>query len=392
MKRVININDYRNLARRRLPPIVFDYLEGGAEDESSLQHNREVLERIRLRSRRLVDVSQRNLHTMLFGSRLAAPLLLSPTGLNGLLWPKGDIILARVAAKHGIPLVVSTASTSTLEDIARSCRAELWFQLYVVHRQLAATLLRRALAAGYTTLVLTADVPVNGYRERDLRNDFRADLRYTPKILWQGLTHPSWTWGRIRHGAPALANLAQGSDASPEVQAALLSRRMDATFDWSALSWLRDLWPHRLLVKGITHPDDAVRCEACGVDGVILSNHGGRQFDACVSPVEILSATARLTKLPIIIDSGFRRGSEIAKVLAMGAQAVGLGRAVLYGLAANGEAGASHAVELIKNELDLALAHLGCASVDHLSSADLLMTSEPGKESSRRPSLTATRT
>jgi (S)-mandelate dehydrogenase len=299
-------------------------------------------------------------------------MLISPTGLNGLLWPHGDVILARVAATHGIPFVLSSASTTSLEDVARTNRGNLWFQLYVVHRQLAEQLVQRALKAGYTTLVLTVDVAVNGYRERDLRNGFRANMRYTPKVLWQGLTHPAWTLKRIRHGASQLANLTQSGNNSHELQAALLSRRMDAAFDWSGLSWLRDQWPHRLLVKGITHPEDAIRCATYGIDGIILSNHGGRQFDACISPMEILSATTAVTKLPIIIDSGFRRGADIAKAIALGARAVGLGRAVLYGLAANGEAGANHALELITREFDLAMAHLGCRSVERLSSASLL--------------------
>lgn len=372
MKQAINIDDYRRLAKKRLPPVVFDYLDGGAEDESSLRHNRQVLEHIRFRCRRLADVSQRELGTTLFDRRLAMPLLISPTGLNGLLWPHGDVILARVAAAHGIPFALSSASTSSLEEVARMARGDLWFQLYVMHRQHAAQLVKRALAAGYTTLVLTVDVAVNGQRERDLRNGFRANMRYTPKILWQGLTHPGWTWRRIRHGAPQLANLAHDGDDTQDLKTALLSRRMDASFDWAGLDWLREQWPHKLLVKGITHPEDAIRCASHGVDGIVLSNHGGRQFDACISPMEILRVTAEATMLPIIVDSGFRRGADIAKAIALGASAVGLGRAVLYGLAANGEAGAHHALELIRQEFDLALAHLGCHSVGQLASAALI--------------------
>jgi (S)-mandelate dehydrogenase len=293
--------------------------------------------------------------------------LIGPTGLNGALWPEGDLALARAASRAGIPFVLSTASNLSIEDLARRCDGELWFQLYVVHRTLAEQMVERALAAGYTTLVLTTDVAVNGYRERDLRNQFKMPMSYTPRVVLDGCRHPRWSLDLLRHGMPELANFVSSEACSLEVQAALMSRQMDASFDWQALRWLRDKWPHTLLVKGLLDADDAAQCIAEGVDGVILSNHGGRQLDTAISPFEVLAETVRKVSRPVLIDSGFRRGADIVKALAMGADAVLLGRATLYGLAARGEAGVDDVLRLLKADIDRTLAQIGCPCVEQLS-------------------------
>jgi len=367
MQKPIKIADYRELARRRLPRMVFDYLDGGAEDELSLKHNRDALDSIRFKPKRLVDVSSRSLETTLFGQRLPAPLAVAPTGLNGIFWPNGDLALARAAAKFNIPFILSTASNASIEEVAQCCDGEKWFQLYVVHRKLAQQLVERALHAGYTTLILTTDVAVNGLRERDLRNDFGLPVRYTPRVMIDGCLHPRWSIDLLRHGVPQLANFKSADAQDTEVQAALLSRQMDASFDWDALKWLRELWPHTLLVKGIIDPADAQRCVELGADGVILSNHGGRQLDTCLAPIECLEDTVRMIEKPVLIDSGFRRGSDVVKAIAMGAQGVLLGRTLLYALATRGEAGVEHALELITSEIDRTLANLGCASIEALN-------------------------
>jgi len=363
----LNVADYRELARRRLPKMVFDYLEGGAEDEKGLAHNRTVFDSVRFKPKRLVDVSQRSLTTSLFGVQYAMPLLIGPTGLNGSLWPNGDLALARAAARAGIPFVLSTASNLSIEEVASHCDGELWFQLYVVHRTLAEQMVERALAAGYTTLVLTTDVGVNGYRERDLRNAFKMPMSYTPKVMLDGCLHPRWSLDLVRHGMPQLANFVSSEASSLEVQAALMSRQMDASFDWQALRWLRDKWPHTLLVKGLLDAGDAERCIAEGVDGVILSNHGGRQLDGAIAPLEVLADTAQAVQAPILVDSGFRRGADVVKALCLGADAVLLGRATLYGLAARGQAGADDVLRLLKEDIDRTLAQIGCPSVRDLS-------------------------
>jgi (S)-mandelate dehydrogenase len=367
MSKPVNVEDYRALARKRLPKMVFDYLEGGAEDETGLAHNREAFQRVRLRSRRLVDVSRRDSSITLFDKRISAPLLIAPTGLNGSFWPKGDIALARSAARFGIPFLLSTASNSSIEEVAEHADGDLWFQLYVVHRKLAEQLVRRAMEAGYSTLVLTVDVAVNGKRERDLRNGFAMPMHYSLRTLLDGVTHPRWSMSYLRHGMPQLANFVSADASDTELQAALMSRQMDATFSWDDLKWLRQLWPRKLLVKGLSRWDDAQRCIAAGADGVIFSNHGGRQLDGAVAPFELLCSSENRTHRPVLIDSGIRRGSDVVKALAAGASAVLLGRATLYGLAAAGENGVDDVLAIMKDEIDRTLAQLGCPSVEGLS-------------------------
>lgn len=367
MTQPVNVADFRTLAKKRLPKMVFDYLEGGAEDETGLQHNRQVFENVRFQPRRLVDVSQRSIQTSLFGKPLSAPIIIAPTGLNGILWPDGDFALARAAGKFGIPFVLSTASTASIEDVAKAANGELWFQLYVVHRKLAELLVKRALNAGYTTLVLTTDVGVNGKRERDIRNGFGLPMQYHAGTILDGAMHPRWSLDLLRHGVPQLANFASDEAQDADLQAALMSRQMDASFAWKDLKWLRDLWPHKLLVKGISRADDAERCIALGADGVILSNHGGRQLDSAISPLEALEPTAARLRAPVLIDSGFRRGSDVVKALAMGAKAVLLGRATLYGLAASGARGVDAVLSIMKDEIDRTLAQIGCPEISQLS-------------------------
>lgn len=362
----IKIDDYRLLAQRRTPRAVFDLLEGGAEDERGLAHNRAVFERFRFRPRRFVDVSRRSLATELFGRSLDAPLAIAPTGLNGVFWPQGDLILAQAAADAGIPFALSTAASMSIEQIARQSDGEHWFQLYVVNPDVADVLVQRALAADYSALLLTVDVAINGFRERDMRSGFRVPFRYTPSLILDGALHPRWSLDFLRHGPPTLANL-RADSMTPQAQAALLNRQMDATFDWDDLKRLRDRWPRKLMVKGVLEPEDAARCLALGVDGVILSNHGGRQLDDAPSPLDVLQDTVACAgSAPVLVDSGFRRGSDVIKALALGADLVLLGRAVLYGLAARGRAGVDDVLRMITAEMDCMLAQIGCASVADL--------------------------
>ena len=293
MKKLVNVADFRASAKARLPKMVFDYLEGGAEDEIGLRHNQDAFKKIKFQPRRLVDVSSRNTQVNILGKTASAPLVIAPTGLNGILWPQGDLALARAAGKFGIPFALSTASTASIEEVAKAATGEIWFQLYVVHRKLAELLVKRALNAGYTTLILTTDVGVNGKRERDLRNGFGMPMRYSAKTILDGVLHPRWSLDLVTHGMPQLANFASQDVQDTELQAALMSRQMDASFAWNDLKWLRDLWPHKLVIKGISRADDARRCIELGADGVILSNHGGRQLDSAIAPVEVLQETAK---------------------------------------------------------------------------------------------------
>ncbi len=371
MKKLVNVADFRASAKARLPKIVFDYLEGGAEDEMGLRHNQDAFRKIKFQPRRLVDISSRSTQVNILGKAASAPLVIAPTGLNGIFWPQGDLALARAAGKFGIPFALSTASTSSIEDVAKVATGELWFQLYVVHRKLAELLVKRALNAGYTTLILTTDVGVNGKRERDLRNGFGLPMRYSARTMLDGILHPRWSLDMVTHGMPQLANFASQDVQDTELHAALMNRQMDASFAWNDLKWLRDLWPHKLLIKGISRADDAQRCIELGADGVILSNHGGRQLDSAIAPVEVLEQTAKSISAPVFVDSGVRRGSDVVKAVALGASAVLLGRATLYGLASGGEAGVDSVLSLLKGEIDTTLAQIGCPSASQLC-ADFL--------------------
>lgn len=374
MRSAFNVEGYRELARKRLPRMVFDYLDGGADDEKGLQRNRQAFDRLEFLPRRLVNVAERNLATQVFGQRQALPLMVAPMGLNGAFWPKGDLELARAAKQADIPFILSTAANASIEEVADQVGGDLWFQLYVVHPTLADQLVARALAAGYRTLVLTTDVAVNGKRERDLRSGFGLPFKYSPGVVLDGMLHPRWSWRLLTGGMPQMANFASREANDVELQAALLSRKMDASFDWNALQRLRQRWPHRLLVKGVLHPEDASRCIELGADGVILSNHGGRQLDASCSPLATLPDIAQAHPGKVLVDSGFRRGSDVVKALALGASGVLIGRPLLYGLAAAGEKGASAVLDIFQDEMNRTLANLGCASVAELSAELVIRT------------------
>lgn len=348
--------------------MVFDYLEGGADDESGLSRNRAAFGAWELRPHRLVDVSKRDQSISLFNRHIPAPFVIAPTGLNGAFWPRGDLALARAAAKAGIPFVLSTASNMSIEEVADVADGDLWFQLYVVHRDLAKSLVRRARAANYSTLILTVDVAVNGFRARDLRNGFAIPFKPSARAAVDGMTHPRWLWSYLTNGMPQLKNFATNDASDTASQAAVLRREMDASFAWEDLRRLRDEWSGTLIVKGILTPEDAARCVDEGADGVIVSNHGGRQLADLPTPIDALPAIcSAVPATSVLLDGGIRRGADAVKALALGARAVLLGRATLYGLAAQGEAGVADVIEMMKRDVDRTLALLGCPSITQLT-------------------------
>jgi len=358
-----NIEDLRRLARRRLPRIVRDYVEGGAEDHITLRANREAFEAIRFAPRALVDVSRRTQKTALFGQGYDAPFGIAPIGAAGLVWHEADVALARAAYAANLPFVLSTHSFASLERVARASGRAPWFQLYLPNdRAAAGELLARARDAGSETLVLTVDVPVGGNREYNERNGFCMPLRLGLRTVLDGALHPRWLAGvYLRNNWKA--------------KLTEWSTRRDGQ-GWSDFDWLRRAWPRRLLVKGVLAPEDALAALEHGADGIFVSNHGGRQLDGAPAAIEALPAIAAAVdgRMALLLDGGIRRGADIVKALALGADMVFVGRAALYGAAAGGEAGALRALNILKSEVDRVLALLGCASAAQLGPRHLRLT------------------
>jgi (S)-mandelate dehydrogenase len=375
LARAINIADLRTRARRRLPRVVFDFLDGGAEDETTLAWNRAAFRRWALVPRILPGGGAVDLSVELFGERLPLPLIVGPTGLNGIFRHRADVLLARAAGEAGAAFALSTASTTSLEDVALAGPGPKWFQLYPWGEcSLSQRLLERAAAAGYRALVVTVDGLTLGKRERDLRNDFAHELHYTPKVVLDGLAHPRWLVGVwLRGGVPRFENLVEFApkNASARELAAFVRAQHNRAFSWADLAWLRSRWRGPFLVKGVLAVEDATRIAELGADGIIVSNHGGRQLDGAVASLDalvpIVDAIGR--RLVVIVDGGVRRGAEVVKALALGARAVLLGRAPLYGLAVGGEAGVARALAILRDEAERAMFLLGCPSAAALSRA-----------------------
>ena len=375
LARARNIADLRELAIRRVPGLAFEYVEGGAEDESTLRTNRSAFDALRLLPQTLIDTSRRHLGTTILGAPSMAPLVIAPTGLNNMLHPGGDLALARAAARRGIPFTLSSLSTTRLEEVARQAGGRLWMQLYVLKdRAIARDLMQRAAAAGYEALVFTTDANVFGSREWDQRN-FSAPGRPTVRAALDTLRHPIWLYNMlVRHGIPRFRNVESflpPGKASAVGGSTVLPGLFEATISWDDIAWIRQFWRGKLLIKGVLSAADAERALALGCDGIVLSNHGGRQLDYCVAALEVLPEVVAAVRgrLPVVIDGGFRRGTDIVKALALGAEAVMLGRATLYGLGAGGEAGVARALEMLCTETDRVLGMLGCNSVSDLKPA-----------------------
>ena len=374
-----NIADLRRMALKRVPKGLFEFVDRGTEDEVTLRNNRAVFERIRLKPRNLVDVSKRSQEVTLFGKKHKMPIVIAPTGTAGLMWYEGEIALARAAADAGIPFTLATGSMTAMEKVAELAGGTLWFQLYMwPDRSLSHKLVDRARAAGYEALVVTVDGVVPGNREYNLRNGFTIPFTFTRGNIMDVLMHPRWFSGvLIRYllttGMPRYQNYP--TDIKYRITAGPMGRSSmrNDSLNWDDLRALRKLWPHRLLVKGLLHPQDAVTAADCGADGVIVSNHGGRNLDTVISPIDALSEVVDAVgkRVTVLVDSGFRRGTDIAKALAMGAQAVMIGRSTLYGVAAGGEEGARRAISLFRGEIDRVIALLGCNSVADLSTEHL---------------------
>ena len=371
-----SIADLRRAAKRRLPRAVFDFFDGGAEDEITLRDNEAAYKRLRLMPKVLRDVSAIDTSTLILGQRAELPMAISPTGAVGFGWRGGDIAIARAAVAAGIPYTLSSTATASIESIADQAPGRLWFQAYILrNKPFLAALIERARVADYEALVITVDLPVGGKRERDFRNDFSVPFRFTPKNIWDFVQHPGWLSSIVRHGMPVMENLVglekQATHAT--AIASSVGRNYDPAFNWESLQKIRDSWPRKLIVKGILNPGDAQRVAAMGCDAVVVSNHGGRQLDGAVATFDALPAVVRAVdgKIPVLLDGGIRRGSDILKALALGAQGVMLGRATLYGVSAAGEAGASRAIAILKDELTRTMQLCGARNLNEIDACFL---------------------
>ena len=364
----INIADLRELSRRRLPRAIFDFFDGGAEDETTLRENCAAFGRVRLLPKVLVDVAKVDLSTSLFGSLSSLPLAIAPTGGISAGRAGAELALARAAKAFGVPFTLATPAAFTIERVAEEVGGRLWFQLYAVRqREFREKLVSRAKDAGYEAMLITVDLPVSGKRERDPRNGFRTPYNPNWRNSRDVLFKPAWLLEILRHGLPGMANFEGYSFSTPKGTdiATAVGQEMDPALDWEQVKRLRELWPRRLLLKGVERPDDAERAAAIGCDGVVVSNHGGRQLDGAAPTLEALPAVAAAVgkKITVLLDGGVRRGVDIVKARALGAHAVLTGRATLFGVMAGGEAGARRALEILAGELERSMRLCGVRSV-----------------------------
>ncbi len=375
-RNALNINDLRAMARKRLPKGIFEYVDRGTEDEISLRDNRRVFDAVKLAPSVLVDVSGRNQEVDIFGHRQAMPLVIAPTAAAGLMWHDGEVQLARAAALANVPFCVSTQAMTTIEKIAET-GARLWFQLYVWRdRKLTHALIDRARDAGAETLVLTADTVVSPKREYNQHNGFGIPLKPSLRGAIDVAFHPRWLFSVLvralmTEGVPTYAHYpAEFRTAITQVASSDALKLAD-NVTWADVTELRRRWPGRLVIKGILRADDALKAVDCGVDGIVVSNHGARNLDIAPSPIDVLPSIADTVgdRLVVLADSSVRRGSDVVKLLASGAKAVLVGRSVLFGLATSGGAGARHALEMLKTEIDNTMALLGTTAVAELQGA-----------------------
>jgi L-lactate dehydrogenase (cytochrome) len=383
---VTSVEDLRQAARRVLPRVVFDYVDGGAGDEMTVRRNTGGFGRYTFRPRVFTDVGQRDLSVPLLGARIPMPLVIAPTGLIGMVRPRAEIMAARAAARHGIPFTVSSMATCSLEEIARQANPPLWFQMYIWRdRGLTRAFVDRALAAGCRALCLTLDVQVLATRDRDHRNGFfTVPSRVTPRAVLGALGKPRWLLRMARGPFPTFANFVgvPGAGTSPQSLGAFATDQLDPTVTWRDLDWFRSIWPGPLVLKGILTAEDARLAVEHGADAVIVSNHGGRQLDGAAGAIEALPEVvdAVAGRTDVILDGGVRRGRDIVTALALGATACMAGRPILYGLAADGERGAGLALDLLRDEVDRTLALLGRSRVAQLDRSALY--SPPGRTQS----------
>ena len=369
-----NIEDLRRMAKKRLPRGIFEYVDRGAEDEIALRNNREAYEVLKIKNRVLIDVSGRSTATEIFGRKIAMPFGISPTASAGLVCEGGEVGLARAAARMGVPCTAATSSLTPMEEIYEAAGGNLWFQLYMwTDRNLTAAFVKRIKDTGFETMLVTVDSSASPNREYNYRNGFAMPLRYSPTLVAQVLANPGWC---CRVLAPQYLKRGPFRKANnpPELASKLTQAEVESEYtkpssqNWDDIRRIRDMWPDNLLVKGLQSSEDAAIAADMGLQGVVLSNHGGRYLDSAPAPLQVVAETRAAVgpDFKIIIDSGARRGSDIVKAIAVGADMVMSGRPTLYGSAVAGEAGSYRALEIFQTEMDRVMAQLGLNRVDEI--------------------------
>lgn len=372
LQRAATVDDLRRIARRRLPRGVFDYIDGGAEDERSMRRNVEAFSRLELRPNVLRDVSRLDLTTTLFGVERAMPLILAPTGFTRITHSDGELAVARAAERAGVPYSLSTMSTRSIEEVAGVSTGAKWFQVYAwKDRGLVEDLVKRAAASGYEALWLTVDTAVLGRRERDVRRGYTIPPKIGLDTIVDGALHPAWTLDFLTHDPIVFANVVGSTDedgSDPITLAEHVMRQFDQALSWSDVDWLRTVWDGPIVLKGIQTVDDARRAVDAGVEGIGLSNHGGRQLDDAPAPIELVEPVAQTVagRAAVICDGGVRRGSDIVKAIALGADACSIGRAYLYAMGAAGERGVDHVLEFFRDGMARTMALTGRTSVSEI--------------------------
>jgi L-lactate dehydrogenase (cytochrome) len=366
--------DYREAARRKLPPFLFDYIDGGACAEATMRANQDDLGSVALRQRILRDVGELSLETELFGERLAMPVILGPVGLSGMYARRGEVQAAKAARAVGVPFTLSTVSVCSLEEVIDAAGAPIWLQLYVLRdRGFMRDALQRAEALGVTTLVFTVDMPTPGLRYRDARSGMSGPFSGLRR-LWQAARHPAWAVDVGLLGGPHdLGNVSayRGQRAGLNDYIGWLGANFDPSISWADVEWIRDAWKGAIIIKGVLVADDARDAMRFGADGVVVSNHGGRQLDGALSTARALPAIADAVgdNLKVLADSGVRSGTDVVRMLALGARGVLLGRAYAYALAADGQAGVARLLRMIEQEMRVAMTLTGATSINGIDRA-----------------------
>ena len=371
MKSIACIDDLRQLARRRVPRAFFEYAESGSYNEETLRANRTDLEAIKLRQRILVDVSSRSLDTTIIGQNIAAPFVLAPIGLCGMQHGDGEILSARAANAAGIPFTLSTMSICSVEDVAEATGKPFWFQLYVIHdRGFSKDLLERAKKAKCNVLVLTVDLQVLGQRHRDIKNGLTVPPEIRLKNIIDVATKPAWAWSILNGRRKTFGNLAGHVEGMENVNslAAWIEHQFDPALSWKDVEWIKNIWPDKLVLKGILDAEDARTAMKVGADAIVVSNHGGRQLDGAPSSISALPkiADAVGSDVELMFDGGIRTGADALRALALGARACMIGRAYIYGLGAGGQAGVAKAINILEKELSVAMALTGVNSIKEI--------------------------